>query len=302
MTRVSPAVMSTHILFPCLEPNGVPATMSRRIITDLLKKRMGFTGLVISDCMMMGAIAQFYGTVAGCIAALKAGVDLVFVSHSATLSAEVIDAARKAVAEGALDEAELMASAEKILRFKANLPTSAPSLDTVGCEDHRMASKRMTRAAITAVNNAPFTLGERPLFLGCYRFRPTMASSPEDTSLSFAEEMQKLLGGSSITTPQNPNAEEIAHVLASAKGHTSIVVGTYNGRLREGQLTLVREAAKLGVPVCAVALRNPYDLAELPENVRTFATYDYDIRTLPVLADILVGKTNATGVLPVQLR
>lgn len=63
-----PAVMTTHILFPELEPDGVPATMSRRIITGILKERMGFKGLVVSDCMMMQAIQTYYGTVNGIVA------------------------------------------------------------------------------------------------------------------------------------------------------------------------------------------------------------------------------------------
>ena len=68
--------MTTHILFPRLEPGGVPATMSRRILTGMLREQLGFRGLIVSDCMMMGAIQDYYGTVPGCLAAAKAGVDL----------------------------------------------------------------------------------------------------------------------------------------------------------------------------------------------------------------------------------
>ncbi len=75
-----PAIMTSHILFPQLEKDTLPATMSRAIITGLLKESLGFKGLVISDCMEMAAIKQFYGTVEGTIAALVAGVDLVFIS------------------------------------------------------------------------------------------------------------------------------------------------------------------------------------------------------------------------------
>ena len=296
------AVMTTHILFPQLEPDGVPATMSRRILTDLLKRRMGFQGLVISDCMMMGAIAQYYGTVEGSIAALRAGVDLVFVSHDSSLASQVIDAAKRAIAEGTLDEAELMASTEKILRYKAGLPVMNATLAAVGCAEHRAESARITREAITLVHDAPFTLGANPLFLGCYRFRPTMASSPEDTSLSFPGVMQQRLGGNAQTTPQDPTDDEIAVALSEAGAHTSIVIGAYNARLRKGQLKLVHEAAKLGLPLCVVALRNPYDLTDLPPQVRTLAAYDYDVRTLPVIADILAGTLSPAGTLPVSLR
>lgn len=297
-----PAVMTTHILFPALEPDGVPATLSRRIMTDLLQTRMGFQGLVVSDCMMMGAIERFFGTVQGGVAAIRAGVDLVFVSHSPALASQLIEALRSALDAGDVDAAEFAASTEKLLRFKAGLRRDAPSLDTVGSAEHRACSQAMTRGAITAVQQAPFALGERPLFLGCYRFRPTMASSPEDTSFSFPQEMRARLGGDAIVTSQNPEGDEIARVLSQAAGHSSLVVGTYNGRLRPGQLALVSAAAKLDLPVCAVALRNPYDLAELPAQVYALAAYDYDARTFAALADVLAGNLTPTGVLPVRLR
>ena len=79
------AVMSSHILFPRLEPDRIPCTMSKRIVTSILKERMGFRGLVLSDCMEMDAIQKYYGTAKGVAAAMAAGVDLVFVSHSQEL-------------------------------------------------------------------------------------------------------------------------------------------------------------------------------------------------------------------------
>src|SRR5690606_12198516 len=82
-----PAVTSSHILFPQLEQGNVPATMSRRILTGLLKEEMGFSGLVISDCLMMGAIRDHFGTLEGAVQAVRAGVDLVFMSHDAALAA-----------------------------------------------------------------------------------------------------------------------------------------------------------------------------------------------------------------------
>lgn len=93
-----PSIMTTHILFPQLEPDGVPATMSRRIITGLLREKMGYEGLIVSDSMEMQAIARFYGTVPGMIAAMAAGVDLVMPSHTVSLVGEAQAAAVQALA------------------------------------------------------------------------------------------------------------------------------------------------------------------------------------------------------------
>lgn len=64
--------MTSHVLFPAIEPEKLPATMSRRILTGLLREEMGFCGVIISDCMEMDAVAKYYGTVHAAHTALDA--------------------------------------------------------------------------------------------------------------------------------------------------------------------------------------------------------------------------------------
>ncbi|MEA5000132.1 MAG: beta-N-acetylhexosaminidase [Candidatus Limiplasma sp.] len=296
-----PAVMTAHILFPELEPDQLPATMSRRIISGLLKQQMGFQGLVLSDCLMMDAIAKEYGEVVGSVAAVRAGVDMVFISHDAALAAQGARAVQQALRDGTLNQAEFDASTQKILAVKASLAPASLSLADVGCAEHRQASLRATHEALTLVHPAPFTLGKRPLFLGCSRFRPTLAANPEDETQRFPMTMQALLGGDALLTPADPTPEDIQAALACAQGHSAVVIGLFNALQCEGQRRLVAQAAKLGIPVCAVALRAPYDLAGLPDAVRTYAIYDYDVRTMVAFADGLRGKNAFTGKLPVHL-
>ena len=300
-----PAVMTSHILFPQLEGEGVPATMSRRIITGLLKERMGFSGLVLSDCMMMNAIAGHYGTVAGSLMAAKAGVDLIFISHSVMLAGETADAMLKALEEGRLDAGETEASVEKILRYKRNLPApNAPPIEIVGCETHREAAARMMREAVTEVHVPPLgrpCLGKTPLFLGCLPFRWNNAMNPEDSLLNFPMSMANELGGDGRITSSDPNDSEICETMGEAQGHTCIVLGTQNGHLRKGQLHLAQALEKTGIPVICVALRDPYDLAGLPDNVYALAAYGYDLLSLRAVSRVLSGRETAPGRLPVKL-
>ncbi len=293
------SIMTTHILFPQLEPDNLPATMSRRIMTGLLRQKMGFDGLIISDCMMMAAIAKYYGTVNGTLAALNAGVDLVCICHDAALAGEAIERAELALGE--LDEAELQASLERILAAKRSFDEPAITLAEVGSEEARAHSRRMTQGAITLVNDAPFEFGESPMFLGCLRFRANIASSALNGSESFASELQKRFGGDALTTPQNPSDEEIKAIAAQCAGHSSVTLGLYNGTLFPGQLKLANALAELGIPLCCISLRSPYDLSGIPAQARTIAAYDYDKRTLDALCDALEGKLQMTGKLPVRL-
>ena len=298
-----PAMMTTHILFPQLEPGGVPATMSRKIITELLKETMGFQGLVISDCMMMQAIQAYYGTIHGIIAAFHAGVDLVFTCHSIAIAEEACKAAMDAIQNGTLSQAEMDASVEKILLYKKQLAPVPPNPQMVGSRPHREIVRTMMEKGISLVRapegNCP-ALGSNPLFLGSHPFRPTIASNPQDESISFPKTMQALLGGCAQSTPVDPTSEEVAALLPMAKEHSSVVVGTYNGHIKTGQLELVRALAALAVPVICVALRNPYDLLSLPPNVTCIAAYEYDNLSMETVAKVLSGELQPVGKLPIQ--
>ncbi len=301
-----PAVMSTHILFPQLEPEHIPATMSRRIMTGLLKQRMGFKGLVLSDCMMMGAIKDHYGTVSGMAAAIKAGVDLVFASHSVELAAQASDRMLEELRGGRMNAWELKASTDLILQYKANLKTpEASELGQVGSRAHRQQADNLYEQSLTAAclpqGKLP-SLGENPLFVGCLPFVATQASSPNAAKISFAEALKERFGGEAAVMSENPDRLELDRISSLAPGHSSIVIGTYNGHLRTGQLDLVRTLAGTGKPVICVALRNPYDLAGLPASVSAVAAYAYNEPALRALMRLLGGEIAAEGILPVTLK
>lgn len=285
-----PAIMSSHIVFPQLDPE-LPATMSRRILTELLKVEMGFSGLVLTDCMEMQAIQQSYGTVKGAIAAIKAGVDLVLVSHTASTAEAVALAIEEAVLAGEIDREEWGQSLVKISELKAKY-LSRPLGDSaiIGCAAHKSENFAMLQQTITLVNvpgsELP-VLGDRPHFVGCPAFRATLASSQIQDGPTFPEYMAEKLGGKATVTVPNPTAEKIAEVMEQVEGASCIVVGTYNGHLHTGQLELVNELAKAEVPVIAIALRNPYDLDRIDRSVYSLAAYEYTVQMFDALALVL---------------
>lgn len=299
-----PAIMTSHILFPALEDAHYPATMSRRIISDILRGEMGFSGLVLSDCMMMGAIAKMFGTAPGVLAAIKAGVDLVFVSHDAALAGKAIEIILEACDTGEIDAAEFGASHERILAAKAKLPKALPPLDTVGSPAHREIVERIMREAITAVPG-PDTklpaLGSDPLFCACYPYCATGAFNPSADDFHFALHMARHIGGTGIVSAINPDADEIESILRQVPGHSAIVLGTYDALTNPGQLRLREALAQTGLPMVSVALFNPYDLRDLPPGVVGLASYEYDPLALSALADVLQGNCKPQGKLPVKI-
>jgi len=294
-----PSIMTTHILFPQIEPEKIPATMSRRIITGLLKEEMGFKGLITSDCMEMAAIAEFYGTAKGTAAAMAAGVDVVMISHTVSKVVEAIDEIKKAVAEGKINMEEMDQSVEKILAMKKEYCLEPEG--EAGTEEAFAASQKIREKTITLVSGQIPDLGDKPVFIGCADYRSGMVSNVEINDTTSAGFMAGRIGGDSYVTTKSPDAEEISKAVEYAKGHTSIIVNTYNGHLFEGQMNLVKAMSELNIPMILIALRNPYDLVDLPAHVAGIAAWDYSNETLETLIPFVKGEVKPTGILPCKL-
>jgi len=293
-----PAIMSSHIVFPQVDP-GKPATLSRKILTGLLREEMGFQGLIMTDCLEMKAIQHTVGTVKGTVEAIKAGSDLVLVSHTADLASASAEAIGQALEAGEIDREEWEQSLRRIAALKESyLNRPAPDMSVVGSEAHRRDNLDLLERTLTPIRvpGGRFpVLGDRPYFLGCPVFRATQVSNLADDPLIFPLYMAEKLGGRGEATPSNPTEDEIAAIVERAGEASCIVVGTYNGHLYQGQLELVNRLAALNAPVVAVALRNPYDLRSLSPNVWSLAAYEYTDQAFDAIAGVLQGKTEALG-------
>ncbi|MHA6533637.1 beta-N-acetylhexosaminidase [Paenibacillus sp. BAC0078] len=112
------AMMSAHIYFPALEQEKLPVTLSKSVLTGLLREELGFQGVIMTDCMEMNAIAEHYGTAPASVMAIEAGADIVLISHRADRQRDAIEAIRAAVAEGRIDEARIDESVRRLLALK----------------------------------------------------------------------------------------------------------------------------------------------------------------------------------------
>ncbi|MDR3248840.1 MAG: beta-N-acetylhexosaminidase [Treponema sp.] len=298
-----PAIMSSHILFPQLEPLNLPATMSRTIITGLLKERMGFSGLVLSDAMEMNAIKEFYGVGQGCVESLAAGVDMVFVCHDPAQMETSLKAIATAYDTGRFDAAEFDASVEKIRRYKAQyapVPPAGGAADPAANparENAALMRRTIARISAAGVTGAPWTappLGDNPFFAGCLPYRSTNAANKADTTLSFAPWFAQRFGGRWVENSLNPGEEEIAAIAAQASGASALILGTVNGHLYHGQLALAQAlsavAAEGNIPLIAVALRNPYDLAAVPATALRLAAWEYSPNSFAALEAVFRGE------------
>lgn len=129
-----PSVMIAHSIFPAIDPDNI-ATVSRKVITGLLREELGFQGVIATDSMTMGAIATRYGVANACALSLEAGADLVLMKAENHLVEEVIEAIRSFVLEGRIPEEQLDDKVYRILSLKYEYGLFEPEEDRENPED-----------------------------------------------------------------------------------------------------------------------------------------------------------------------
>ncbi|ALK96192.1 beta-N-acetylhexosaminidase [Massilia sp. WF1] len=146
----APAVMTAHIVYPALDPDR-PATMSRAILTDLLRGRMGYQGVIITDGMDMHAIAHRYGAGEAAVNALAAGADMVMAIGSRETQEATLDAIAAAIADGSLPLDGVHARIERLDKLAQAHPAAGTPYATE--QEDRALMARAWRRALTARGN-----------------------------------------------------------------------------------------------------------------------------------------------------
>lgn len=295
------AVMTAHILFPQIEKDHIPATMSRTIMQGILRKKLGFKGIIVSDCMEMKAISSHYGVSEGTLAAFKAGVDLVEITHHPLWCADAAIRLLEAAEAEDLDLEEMDASVERILAYKEQFIEHAEPMD-FDFEAAREESRLLMEQTITEIScpTSGRLVLRKPLCIGCDPYRTSLVGNVEESKGNpFGTHMAQTLEGVSADMSRNPDREEISHLVAQAKEQGCAVVGLFQTVANPGQRELVRSLAEAGVPTAAVALRSPYDLRDLPESVWAIAAYEYTPESIRATAKVLRHELAPVGKLPV---
>ncbi|AXG80185.1 glycoside hydrolase family 3 protein [Streptomyces paludis] len=231
------AVMSAHILLPALDPE-LPATLSERILTGLLREELGFEGLIVTDGMEMAAIASTYGIERGSVLAVAAGSDAICVGGGLADEDTVLrlrDALVAAVHAGELPEERLADAAGRVRGLadwalrgaSADASVGASADASVGASADAPVGLVAARRAIRVTGSAP------PLTRAPYvaAFTPVAnIAVGDETPWGLAVELERLLPGTATgaytgaRNAERPTADLVAELLAAAGDRTVVAV------------------------------------------------------------------------------
>jgi len=298
-----PLVMTAHIRFPALEPDGLPATLSPCILTGLLRAEMGFDGVIISDAMMMKAIDDHYGIVAGSVRAVIAGNDLVEPLRIRDEPA-VIAGLHDAVRDGRLPLAQVDASVRRVLRLKQWL-VEQPNVPVEVVGSYRDLVREAAEASLTLLDMRP---GALPLAaetsIAVIEFARQSAHAAEegqDTRSPVRDAFHQQFANVRGIALDASEPGDLSAVRRIASEVAVLVIGTRDANLFPAQRAAINALRDTNYPTVLISLRAPYDLADFPWAAARLATYGDLAASLAVAAAICAGKLPPRGHLPVSV-
>ncbi|MGH3368351.1 MAG: glycoside hydrolase family 3 protein [Nocardioidaceae bacterium] len=298
------AIMTAHIVVPSLDPSGDPATLSRPIMTGILRKDMGYDGVVITDALGMAGVRQKYGDDRVPVLALQAGVDMLLMPPDLDLAYRSV---LEAVRTGELTERRIDTSVRRILQLKWELGlVRDPYVDVSAVDDvvrtreHLEQAQALTDRTTTLVKNDGDLL---PLASGAQHSALVTGWGVSTTATIASKMEQRAASADVLETGTNPSEAQIDAAVAAAQAHDVTVVVSYRAWLdgHAGQRELIRRLTATGKPVIAVAARDAYDVAHYPDVPAYLATYSYAEVSLESLVRVLYGEVSPQGRLPVTI-
>lgn len=305
------SIMTAHVTFPSIEPEpGLPATLSGRVITGLLRDQMQFRGVIAADALEMAAVADRFGIAEAAVRALEAGVDMLLVCSGLERQRQAAEGVKSALRSGRLKRARIEEALARIAAMKAQYARQADrDLSAVGCAAHVDLALEIARRAVTIVKNEDGLLplkssaGGRLLAVWFKRLPRTPVSSEERDAEALAAALsQHRAAVENVTVDIDPSSEDISAAAARARECSAAVVATLDAHVHPSQAELVKAVARECRGTVVLSCAYPADLRYFPTVKTYLACYCWRRACLEAAAAVIFGKQAARGRLPVPVE
>ncbi|MEE2960968.1 MAG: beta-N-acetylhexosaminidase [Myxococcota bacterium] len=296
------ALMTAHIALPkYAEKPDIPATLSRRLLTDELRHKMGFDGVVITDGLEMQGIVESYGSGEAAVRAIQAGADMAMVLWTSHRREEVYRHLLRAVRKGEISGDRLDLSVRRILMVKYRrglFHQWAEERKPIEKEDslvHDAVVQRIADESVTLVRNYADLIPVKP-----ERFGKIDVVGPRGVFLNTLSKAGQYSIHRIPSLPSYRKARWWAQRLAEELRHTELLIFAI---ANTNQLKILRELTKL-LPfqlVIGVSLGSPYLIENIPEVDAFLCSYSYQATSQRAAANVLLGKVVPNGRLPVSI-
>ncbi|QKJ31429.1 glycoside hydrolase family 3 [Mucilaginibacter mali] len=305
-------VMVAHMNIPALDSTkNLPSTLSRPIITGVLKDQLGFKGLIVSDAMGMKGVVKFFPNGQADVRAFIAGNDVLELSENSRRAMKMI---KKAIRKGEIDEKELDARVKKILAAKywvglnqyqpvntANLVADLNRPDALALQQE-LADKAVTLLKGDTIIQK-LDPGKRTAIVSIGATAPTV----------YQQELAKTFTNSKMYfVSKDAQAPDMNSILQDLKGYDQVIIGIHDNRLRPASKLDFSNNVKLMIADLAAypntvisVFANPYTIAGLPgieKSGALLACYQKEAPMQKAAVRIITKQIKAAGRLSVSVN
>jgi beta-N-acetylhexosaminidase len=306
------SIMVAHLFIPELDSTlNLPSSLSRKIVQDLLRKELGFDGLIFTDAMNMKGVAGNHAKGVADVKALKAGVDIVLMPGDLALGIQMV---KEALVTGELDRGELDEKCRRVLRakFKLGLHAYQPAdMRKIGASlnsrESQLINRRLASASITLLHNENEIVPIRELD----KKKLALVRLGSDTLDVFANTL-KLYAPMEVFTLRDAFSQTDAEsVLKALEGYDPVIVSVHKSdknpwksfKINESEKAFLLQASQKHRVILNV-FASPYAIQGLPPINGLSAlllSYQNNSYFAEASAQIIFGGMGAQGVLPVTL-
>jgi beta-N-acetylhexosaminidase len=306
------SIMTAHIAVPALAPADLPATLSPAILTDLLRKDLGFTGLVVTDALEMAGVAKGFSSGEAAVRSLEAGADTLLIPADPDAAIRAVVAA---VQSGRLSRQRIQESVVKILSAKEKLGLDRKKLvdidavaDIIDSPEANEKAQEAADRAITLVRNSGSLVPLAAPHRTCFVVMPQRRYSTE--GLEFIREMRRRAPAAQVATlDPGMSRVEVEQGIAPLTACESYAiaafapVGAFRGTVGlAGELPhAIATITATKKPVALIALGSPYLLRNFPDVSAYLATFSSVPPSEIAAVRALWGEIAIGGRLPVSI-
>ncbi|MBI3664561.1 MAG: serine hydrolase [Acidobacteria bacterium] len=307
-------IMTGHLAVPALEPNAeVPATLSENILTGLLRKELGFDGLIVTDALDMGGVTSRYPPAEVAVRAVAAGADVLLVPP---IPDAAIAGLKDAVATGRIPMARIDESVRRVLRAKAKLGLYKERLVDLDRLNTAFRRPEFVQQAQEIADRGVTLLKDEPRLLPLDATKPQrvlLAAVAGDPDPYPAEHFERELRGRvdslaavrtdtrfvKVETVKLPPPESYDVAIAALFVRVADRKGTVG--LPENQMALVNALLAAGKPVVVVCFGSPYIIEKFPSAKTWMAVFSTQDVAQRAAGRALFGQVAIGGKIPVSV-
>lgn len=281
-------IMSSHVIYPALDKEH-PASFSHKILTDLLRKKLGFKGVIATDSLDMEGAKREHGIAQAVAEAYAAGADMPLIGKE--LPYDIIAYVKQQYGK-TLSSNRLRQSAARVLELKKKTGLFDKKVK-IAKVDFDQAEQTAAQKGVTWVKGDMAPLPKGPVCFVLFH-EPSLQYMLPALKVPFRRAGHKTR---SVYLPMTPSKQDLAAARACARRSKTLIVGSYQkyGQPDENQQYILQELLAQYPQAIFLSLLSPYDLAFYPQVKTALALYGPTPQTLHTAAQILLGEEKPSG-------